>query len=432
MNLLKRLFKKTPPKIATIEEQIQALGTHTETQLAEVAASTADDSLREAAIAKHAYGAQLLELATGQQSNRIQTAARKRICQLLDEKQQLLSQVIQDIPKLLDLMAVISYSPSASDQALADIKNPDMLLELACEANTTHLRQAAATQIHAREQLEQLAKTAQAKDKNVYKLVKVKLDAFKALDAQQAALEASAETLCGKMEKHIHQEADSLFKAKLALIQQEWSALNGAASSATTQRYTAAMQACEAKIQAQADAIAQEEENLALDHQAMNFAQAALADVKQLAKEIYTASHIDDLLAVNYQQRLQELSQALRLAANRNVPLGTISKEFEQRKQQVLNLIDQIKTSGSVHQLMAQLQEAKDSELVQQTQHKLHQLIKQSKDLGDDLPEIIEQAKATLQRWNQERRELEQSAKNTLRDFSELTRKGLWAAEQLP
>jgi DNA repair protein SbcC/Rad50 len=430
MNLLKRLFKKTPPKIATLEEQIQALGAQTDTQLAEVAASGADDQLREAAIAKLGYDAQLLELAIGQQSNRIQIAARKRICQLLDDQQLQLSQVAQDIPKQLELMAVVSYSASASAQALADITSPLILLELASDANTTQIRQAAAAQINTREQLEQLAKTAQAKDKNVYKLVKAKLDEFKALDVQQATIEANGETLCGKMEKHIHQEADALFKAKLTLLQQEWAPLASQVSSATNLRYSAALKACEAKIQAQADAIAQEEENLALDQQAMNFALSALEDVKQLAKEIYSASHIDELLAVNYQQRLQELTQALRLAANRNLPLDTISKEFEQRKQQALQLLDQIKTSGSVQQLMAQLQEAKDSELVHQTQHKLNQLIKQAKDLGDDLPEIVEQAKATLQRWNQERRELEQSAKSALRDFSELTRKGLWAAEQ--
>ena len=432
MKLLKRLFQKTPPKIATIDEQIHALGAQSAAQLAEVALGSADDNLREAAIAKLAYGSELLGLASssGTQSARIQVAARKRICKLLDDETITLNTVARDIPQPIELMTVISYSATASQAALTGITDTELLLQLASEATTTQIRQAAAAQISARTQLEQLAKTAQSKDKNVYKLVKAKLDGFKAQDAQLAALEVSAEALCIKMEKHIHQEADALFKAKLGILAQEWEILAAQVSSTLQARYQTALLACEAKIQAQADVIAQEEEKLELDKQAMNFAQAALADVKVLAKEIYIASHIDDLLAVNYQQRLQELTQAMRLAANRNLPMDAINKEFELRKQQALNLLDQVKTSGSVQQLMTQLQDVKDAELSQQLQHKLNQLLKQAKDFGDDLPDIIEQAKATLARWNQERRELEQSAKNSLREFSELTRKGLWAAEQ--
>ena len=58
MKLLSRLFKKIPPKIVTIDEQIKALAQHSDAQLVAVATTTSsDDTLREAAIAKLNYGA---------------------------------------------------------------------------------------------------------------------------------------------------------------------------------------------------------------------------------------------------------------------------------------------------------------------------------------------------------------------------------------
>ena len=87
------------------------------------------------------------------------------------------------------------------------------LLKLASEGATSPLRQAAAQKISSRDLLEQLAKTAKNKDKNVYKIVKSKLDTFKAQDSKQLELETAAERICEKMEKHTHQEADTVFKA---------------------------------------------------------------------------------------------------------------------------------------------------------------------------------------------------------------------------
>lgn len=430
MKLLSRLFKKTPPKVATIEDQIKALATQSEIDIITVATTNSDDNLREAAIGRLVYGSELLNLATGTQTNRIQTAARKRICQLIDSNAVSLAQVSKDIPKQMELMSVISYSTAASTQVLEQITSPIVLLELARDARNTQIRQVAASKLTEREHLEQLARTAQSKDKNVYKLVKTKLDAFKAQDAKNAEVVTAAENICAKLEKHARFEADPLFKAKLHVLQQEWSALSGTLPATIIERYEAAANSCEAKIAAQADAIAKAEEKIALDQQALDFAKAAIADIKQLTRDLYTASTLDESLAEQFTHRLQELTQAMRLAANRNLPMDAITKEFEQRKQYTLNLIDQIKTSGTVQQLTEQVSQFENSGTAQQAQQKLNQLIKYAKELGDDIPETVESAKQALQNWNEQRKNLEASAKNTLREFSELTRKGLWAAEQ--
>jgi len=430
MKLLSRLFKKTPPKVATIEDQIKALATQSELEIITLATHSGDDNLREAAIGKLAYGTELLQLATQAQTTRIQTAARKRICQLLDEKSISLAQLTTDIPKQIELMAVVSYSAAASTQLLGEITSPTLLLQLANEATTTQIRQAAAAQLTEREHLEQLAKTAQTKDKNVFKLVKSKLDVFKAQDAQVAEIIATAETICTKLEKQARLDADPLFKVKVQALQQEWANLTDTLPSAVQDRYTAALGVCEAKIAEHADAIARAEEKITLDQQALDFAKAAIADIKTLTRDLFNITTLDESLAAQFSHRLQELTQAMRLAANRDLPMDALIKEFEQRKQSALNLIDQIKSSGTLQQLTDQLRNIENSDAAQQAQHKLNQLIKYAKDLGDEIPEAIEQAKAVLHNWQEQRKNLEAAAKNNIREFSELTRKGLWAAEQ--
>ncbi len=303
------------------------------------------------------------------------------------------------------------------------------LLKLASDGATSQLRQAAAEKIHSRDILEQLAKAVKTKDKNVFKIVKTKLDAFKAEDAKLAELDASAARICEKLERHSHFEADSLFKAKLTVLQTEWDAL-GQVSATTQSRFQSALAACEAKINARAQAIADEEEKLSLDQQALQLAEDAYASLKQLAGDVYRASHVDELVNANYEQKIQELANAVRLAANRQLPLDKLTKEFEQRKQQTLNLIDQVKTSGTVKQIAEKLDQVEDSDAVKTAQQKLQQLIKSAKEFGEELPETLNEAKAKLDAIWAQRHQTEQTAKNALRDFSELARKGLWAAEQ--
>lgn len=319
--------------------------------------------------------------------------------------------------------------PVITLEAVERTDDEQELLKLAVEGATSQLRQAAAEKLQSREVLEQVARAVKTKDKNVYKIVKTKLEAFKAEDTKQAELEATAQRICEKLEKHSHLEADALFKAKLTVLQNEWAALP-ALSATIQERFNNALAACEAKIAARAQAIAEEEEKQTLDQQAQQLAEEALVNLKQLSADIYRHLHIDDVLNANYELKIQELGNAVRLAANRQLPLDKLTKEFEHRKQQTLNLIDQIKTSGTITQLNQALEQASDSEQVKQAQYKLQQFIKSAKELGDDIPATLEEAKAKINAFFAERNQAEQGVKNALREFNELARKGLWAAEQ--
>jgi DNA repair protein SbcC/Rad50 len=431
MKLISRLFKKTPPRIATISEQIHSLATHSNAQLIEVAVAGRDDVLREAAIAKLTYGTELLGLLNTAHSARIQVAARKRIAQLLDDKLVTSVQVAQDLPDVSERLSAVSYSAQASLELMETIADANVLIKMACEASTTQVRQAAAEKIVARDQLEQIAKAAQNKDKNVYKIVKTKLDAFKAIDNQRTELDIQAQNLCSKLEKHAHQEVDAVFKARLSVLTQEWSALSHSASQAMLERYTKALEACEAKIHALSHAVEQQAESAEQDQQALGLAQAAVDNVKTFIADIYSAADIDHLVEFNYEHKLEELAQAMRLAANQSVPMTKLAKEFEHHKQQALQLIGGVKSSGTVMQLTEQLQSLENSDAADAVKKKLKQLLKTAQELAEDqLPIAVKNAQAALQAWEEKRHAMEQSAKNALREISELTRKGLWSAEQ--
>jgi DNA repair protein SbcC/Rad50 len=308
-------------------------------------------------------------------------------------------------------------------------QDEDTLLKLASEGATTQVRQAAAEKIHSREVLENLAKLAKQKDKNVFKIVKAKLDVFKSADHELADLETSAKRVAEKMEKHSHLEADALFKAKLDLLKQEWHVLEQSASTPTQASYAKALAACEAKIQAKAQAIADEEEKHQLDAQAIQLAEAAVGNIQTLSASLLKVSEWSNDLFNEYEAKVQELTNAMRLAMNRNLPLDYLAKSFEQRKQQALNLLDQLKTYGSAKQILAQVKSLEGDEQ-QAVQQKLNQLMRSAKELGEDAVEAVADVKQEFADWMNQRRQVEQAAKDAVRDFSDLLRKGLWSAEQ--
>jgi len=320
--------------------------------------------------------------------------------------------------------------PVISLDVVEQTSDEQELLKLASDGATSQLRQAAAEKIASREVLEALAKAAKNKDKNVFKIVKTKLDVFKADDAKQAELEARAQQICEKLERHSVLEADALFKARLSVLQQEWASLGQSLSEKANARHQAALAACEAKIAAQAAAIAEEEERIAQDAQAHTLAQAALVDLKKLQQELAELSAVNEEQITAFALKAQELAQALRLAANRAIPLEAISKEFEQRKQQLHNLLDQIKTSGTLQQLAEAIEKAEASDAAQALQQKFKQGLQLVQQASDELPSTAQAAKAKVDAFFAAIRAEEQAAKDSFRHFNELLRKGLWAAEQ--
>lgn len=303
------------------------------------------------------------------------------------------------------------------------------LLKLASDGATTQVRQAAAEKIQSREILESLSKVAKQKDKNVFKIVKTKLDAFKAVDQQQAEMEQFAKRISEKMEKHSHLDADVMFKAKLSVLQQEWQQVKSVSDS-TRLVYEKALAVCEAKIQAKAQAIAEDEEKELLDAQAVTLAEASVEDLKKIAAQALVVPEWTHDLFLEYEAKIQELSNAMRLAMVRNLPLEYLVKSFEQRKQQLLNLLDQLKTSGSAQSLLLQIKSGESGDLQRAAQHKFNTLLKSANDFGDQVVGVLDSINQEFIEFSNQRKQSEQAAKDAIREVNELLRKGLWSADQ--
>lgn len=430
MSLLNRLFKTKVVKAPSLDEQIRALDEHSKEQLLVLVNGEGNEQVREAAIGKLPYGSELLQLAMGTQSARLQLCARKRIGQLLDDKTLTVSQLAADVPKQLDLVTLASYSQQANLDVLESINDPALLLQLACEGNTTQLRQAAAARIETRSELEQLCKAAQSKDKTVYKLAKTKLDAFKAGDTQVAEAREHIAQLCGKLEKLAHLDADPLFKAKVALLESEWDTLAENASSELRDRYQQALAACQQQIAARAEQIALAEEKIALDAQATAMVQKAIVEAQQLVSEIYQLDEITPSVAGTYRQQLNDLTQAVRLASNRDLPLTKVVQEFERAHQHADYLLTQFLENGTLVQLTQTMNTA-DSDAGAEIKKTLRQLLDRARDYSrEQLPAAAQAATEALHSWTARQAEANRESKEAQREISELLRKGLWAAQQ--
>jgi DNA repair protein SbcC/Rad50 len=430
MQLLSRLFR-SKPKILTLEEQLAALPNNTSAQLKTLLSGDAPEAVKEAAIGFLPYDEVLLTLAKAP-TGRQQMAARKRIGELLDTGVLAVAQLIRDVPRQIELLALASCSVKASLELVEQVESSTVLVELACNGPTTHIRQAAANKVEGRDDLEQLAKVAQNKDKTVYKIARTKLDVFKIQDALDAKFRQGLETLCEKLEALGKREADHLYKGKFLAFDNEWlqESQNGTVPADVAARYERAKALCQEKIASRAEVIAKEEEKIALEQQARQFVEAALHDMQNLLAKLYTASHMDELKAMDVPKKIQELSQAITLAA-RNIHAAEQVKLFNSYKERAQNLFARISESGPVTQALQQLQNANSSETAQHAKRYVQSILQEAKDFQhEQITPWLTQSKEQFNAWLDTQKEKEDQAKQMVKDLADLTRRGVWAAEQ--
>ncbi|HMU66821.1 MAG TPA: hypothetical protein PKE57_06740, partial [Cellvibrionaceae bacterium] len=430
MQLLSRLFRsKSKPQ--TPEEQIAALPQSTPAQLKNLLAGDAPEAVKEAAVGLLPYDEALLALAKAP-SGRLQLAARKRIGDLLDSGSLAITQLVADVPRQIELLALASCSVKASLDLVEQISSAPVLLELACNGLTTHIRQAAANKLDARDDLEQLIKIAQNKDKTVYKIARAKLDVFKLQDAAAAKFRQGLEALCEKLEALGKRDADHLYKGKFLAFDNEWQqeSQNGAVPADVASRYERAKALCQEKIASRAEIIAKEEEKIALEQQARQFVDAAVNDMQNLLAKLYTATHMDELKAMDVPKKIQELTQAISLAA-RNIHAAEQVKLFNDYKERAHNLFNKLSESGPVVQVLNQLQEAGNSETAHNLKRHVQAILQEAKDFQHEqvTPWLIE-TKQQFNAWLDTQKDKEDQARQLVKDLADLTRKGVWAAEQ--
>lgn len=427
MSPLKRLFGSRSRQ-PTLEEQIEALEGQPEADLLALVQSDAQEALREAALNYLSYNQTLLNLALNDNSGRLQQAARKRIGQMLEAEHLTLEELTKTVADQSQLLSLSSYSARAGQQVLDQISEPELLLELAINGASIQIRRAAAERISTRRELEQLYKSAQGRDKTVYKLAKTRLEAFKAEDARRAESEAQALVLCEKLEQLARVEQDPLRQAKLDKLAQDWAALTVEPPEATAQRYQQALQQLRdqeaAEREAEAQVLAEEQAREAEKTRAQERLQEAEAQTQALLRALYEADN-DTLASETFPAQLEALGQAL-AALNENQ-----QARLQRQRERAQQLLEQLRERGSVSHWLEQLKRADTDESKAAARQQLQPLLKGARNaLSEPHPASVSAALEELKEIEEAEKAVEHTERKRVRELEGLTRQGLGAVQR--
>lgn len=432
MSLLSRLFKPKAPE--TLESQlshIASLDSHECLTIAQDANQV--NALRVAAINKLPFDTALLQLATSKQPSTIETAARKRVGALLEQGELTLDTLAAQVPDQSTLVALCNYAGGVSGAVIERIDQEDILLDIAQNSPTTQLRQAAAERIQGREALEQLQKVAKQRDKSVYKLVKTKLDVFKAEEAEQARHNREAQALCQQLLQLNKREPDDIFYARLQQVDKQWQQLLDRVDESLRQSYAQARNHCQEKIAA----LEAEQQALAAQSAAQQQSKQAVHDVQDKLRKLLTQwlASPSPISEENPLSTLLEQQQAALLAAqNHGIELNREQALAVQLQAAGERLQEQIFTLGSLTTLCAQLAETLDNEPAADIEQaeKLIAGIQATLTVTQSVPditpvEIIEECRTQIKRYRDRQSAQAQQKRKQLHDLTQLVRKGQWA-----
>ncbi|CBL43725.1 Hypothetical protein HDN1F_01420 [gamma proteobacterium HdN1] len=290
-------------------------------------------------------------------------------------------------------------SQDLGERMLAAIRDEQTLAVLAVQLPLAALRKAAAQRVDAPQLLEEILKGSRSKDKNVYRIVREKLDAIQVAQQAGADLDRAISELCSALEAHSRTTQDPYYAAKFEHLQKRWLPLAEQASADQRARYLAGVTACRAIMEdVAAEALAettrleqeasQAQHNDALAGELCNTLETALTGATAQPE---AASHkvLAELLSINRKRWSDEFSEAQ--------PSARLKKRFQEVCVRAENL------AGALQSLNTQETAIRDAAtaLLERTEDHIHTLLEQKKQLdkamqglrwptGLALPEVLQ------------------------------------------
>ncbi|HIX62041.1 MAG TPA: DUF349 domain-containing protein, partial [Candidatus Halomonas stercoripullorum] len=221
-----------------------------------------EPTVRQAALARFSSPTHLLELLNQQPR---QSEIRQRLVELLTQPQDAIdpAQCLRSIEQLKDqeLLAQVALGASGQDlrlAAVARLEAEEDLITQACENGIAAVRHAAAARVTSESGLQHLAQQAR-RDSQVMRQARERLNQLRAAAASAAAAQAHCETLLNKLEAQAKAAWEPLYAGRFRHLVREWQALDTPPNAEQQQRFQAAVQRCqqviaEQEAQARADA----------------------------------------------------------------------------------------------------------------------------------------------------------------------------------
>lgn len=242
--------KPTPP-VQTLAQKIKSLDEQSQDYLINLVRTAnkndGNSTLCFEAVTRLTFGSHLVDLAVNEHTNpEIKKAARLKIANMLDDASITLADLSSSVNNHHVLIAIthLCRTDSFHKELIDSVQEPKALSDLCLSNIPVATKQVLAERITDEETLKTLLKASKTKEKAVYKIVKAKLDALKALEQEQLEAATTIKTTLADINHHAKCQVDVVYAARLDVLVARWKTLVAYASQQDNALFESAHQQC--------------------------------------------------------------------------------------------------------------------------------------------------------------------------------------------
>ena len=373
------------------------------------------------------YGDELLGLAANSASPASQRAAQQRLAQLIDAGNVDFSRLNGQMKDKVALLCVaaLARDPSHLNRAADSIADMDFFLKLAIDGPSTRLRQLAAEKIEDPPRLKQLLRHARGKDKNVFKIIKRKVDALNAEQRKAEEAEAHIVALGEAIERHSYKPFDGAFIATVDHFNTQWNAVAEQAPPELQVRVKQAIERSREAIANHLRVIAAHAAQVTAIENADTQRQTVLDEMRKLLTSLYAADSLDPQTNNAHSAQVEKWTERWKDASRYKPASPADAATFDALRPALPQLLRLISRHGTLRQQLEKVRAASAEQNLSTNYQALRETLAVRTELGAeaDVPEEVQAAVAALQEHEKSRADHQAAAAKALHKVGGLIHK---------
>lgn len=418
MTLLTRLFGKAPVPGAAARETASA-------PQGENAQAKSGENTRDSAVADVAalgFGDALVQLAFDQSGGERQRAAQKRLAELIDANEIRVGQLPRGATEDAVVLAITAQceQPEPFEALAAHIKDSAIWVDLATHGVSARLRQLAAQHVEGQEALRAVLKAARERDKNVYRIVKSKLDEIHAEERRVDAARAHKVALADTLERHSYKHFDGAYVATLEHLEKDWRSLEVSVAEEIVARAEAAIDRARETISDHIRAAGAQAARESAIANAVPLRENALIDLRKMLVAMLEAESFEPGAATNVRERVTILDERWQATLQHKPATREESAQFQALRESVRTAAEEIATHGTLQMQIETATTTQSGEAFK----RIAKLLSATHTLAEDeLPAIAMHARAVVAQHDEERSKQREAIATTEQQVANLLRK---------
>lgn len=371
-------------------------------------------------------GKELIQVVASDIDNKVQAAGAKRLATLLDEETLSLASLQAELSDEQCLI-VAGYAKNTAfiSQLIESNLSETQLAELAVNGSSSKIRQAAATKLASLDILQSVSKSIKSKDKTVYKIVKDKLELYKAEQREQQALHQQLEQLCENVASLAKTIDTATLPQRASRFENEWQTLTAEMTeNPFISAYETNIKICKERV----EQLRQEEEKrlekVRAEAAAKDAFKFVIDGLRDFLSGLYDAQDIDIDFAAKSTEVVETKQNDWHQALNAARPTKEQSDLFNKLIEAVGSLIIGLSQKGSLTQLTDKLKDCEDEAVIEETQKQISDLLRPAKLLTPaQVPEIVDKTRAAISEFQQKIEKQHEEEQSAIRQLVGLIRK---------